>query len=266
VIAAEKIALIDDSNNARMPHPLARDSEWEPFVCYTVRMQLVLPLVHPQAGATDTRGRDHILPLQTANVDASVGASDSLNCTKPSGELQDWFVCFRFTDFVRLQQALERNIADRQQQQDAWEHQQQQQQRVTHAFMDEQQEQEYGTAVSTRGSLSCAECHRGEILQGDRQLVMELRALLPPSRFFKIEDAVVLERRTALQAYLDLALQAKPSDVLLDCTPASVGTAVPKVAVSPGDADAQCAGDLVQRWVSIAFARCAFEAATKHHT
>ena len=95
---------------------------------------------------------------------------------------------------------------------------------------------------------------------------MELRALLPPSRFFKIEDAVVLGRRTALQAYLDLALQAKPSDVLLDCTPASVGTAVPKVAVSPGDADAQCAGDLVQRWVSIAFARCAFEAATKHHT
>eukprot|EP01043_Picozoa_sp_COSAG02_P052900 COSAG02_NODE_5770_length_4052_cov_1.852264_2_plen_803_part_00 len=269
VIAAEKIALIDDSTNARMPHPLARDSEWEPFVCYTVRMQLVLPLLHPQEGtlATDTRDRDHTLPLEAANIDASAGASASLKCTKPSGELQNWFVCFRFTDFVRLQQALERNISVRQQQQDAWAYQRKQQQYVTHAFMDEQQDREYKTVASTGGSplgeapaaaASCAEFHAGELLQHDRKLVMELRALLPPARWFKTEDDVVLERRTALQAYLDLALQAKGSGETLEpvCSSASDGT-VPTVVVSRGDADAQCAGDLVQRWVSIAFARCA---------
>eukprot|EP01043_Picozoa_sp_COSAG02_P010128 COSAG02_NODE_351_length_24060_cov_13.046910_2_plen_788_part_00 len=268
VIAAEKIALIDDSNNARIPHPLARDNEWEPFVCYTVMMQLVLPLVQAQTGtsAVDTRG--HVPHFPAVTADASAGASTSVEC-KPSGELQDWLVCFRFTDFVRLQEALERNISDRQQQQDACTHQlQQEQQHVTHFFMDEQQEWEHGTAASIRGSplrgeaaaaASCTESHTAEILKGDRKLVTGLRALLPPSRWFKTEDAVVLERRAALQAYLDLALQAKVSDRITEpvCFSTSVGAAVSHVAASPGDADVHCSGDLVQRWVSTAFARCA---------
>ena len=262
VIAAEKIALVNDRNNARIVHPLARESEWDPFICYTVRMQLVLPL------PLSTVVGDDVMQQPAVAVDASVGTSASLECadTKPSGELQDWLVCFRFSDFLRLQEALERNISERQQQQDAWAQQMRQELYVTRAFIYEQEEPHETAAIphnATAASASSTVPPTAESLQADRKLVEELRALLPPARWLKTDAAVVIERRTALQAYMDLALQAKPSDGTTEsgcASAASIGAFAGPTLASPIDCSrdaAQCSGDLVQRWVSVAFARCA---------
>ena len=48
-----------------------------------------------------------------------------------------------------------------------------------------------------------------ERLEDDKRLVSKLRALLPPSRWFKTDHAVVLERKVGMQAYLDVALQLR---------------------------------------------------------
>lgn len=275
VVAAEKIAVIDDSTDARTTHPLAREGEWEPFICYKVQLQMVVPQI--QTGATDTQDLASYASAVATDESASAHGSLSFECsgTKPSGELQDWVVCFRYRDFSRLQEVLEDNLTGRQRQQKVWAQQLRQKHNATPTFMQEEKEQIHGTRMAmvpaaglpvggeAVAAAADAVLDRATRLEDDEKLVSELRALLPPSRWFKTDNAVVLERRTALQAYLDVALQAKPSDRTLEPVGSTgcVSDAANDAATGAGAAAnfsqyAECTGDLVQRWVSVAFARC----------
>jgi hypothetical protein len=398
----------------RTRHPLAREGEWEPFICYTVRMQLVLPLpmaainaaqraaatpaddgagenftaaagdgsddvgdggnasrgdedgaprkseggmeaVEPEAGGNEaeaeaggneaetegsTAGSLVPLPLSpqsslepeeaalvqqeadashgvtNTNPDSSSGngtggtggTGSSSTCKdefdiKPSGELQEWFVRFRFTDFLRLQEALEEDIARRQELYVhsilARQERQRQEEKKNRAESAPAVLEENGSVESTVNVQADAkeeeeekveEEEKGFRLRVDSELVDELRALLPPARWLKTEHAVVLERRAALQAYLDTALQAKrlppPPATTCQCITAITTAdstaqghqASPPVGSTGAIADGsggggggsstggRCSDEIVQHWVSAAFLRCATSSGAINHS
>eukprot|EP01046_Picozoa_sp_COSAG06_P022369 COSAG06_NODE_1732_length_8553_cov_3.445470_2_plen_529_part_00 len=392
----------------RTRHPLAREREWEPFICYTVRMQLVLPMAAAQRaaatpadddagenvnvdvvgdGTNASRGEDgaarkseggmeaaepeaggneaeaeaegstagSLVPLPLSprssssepeeaevaveeEADASHGVtntnpdSSSGNGTggtggtgssskdefdlKPSGELQEWFVRFRFTDFLRLQEALEEDIARRQelyvQSVLARQERQRQEEKEDRA---ESASAPAPTVLGQNGSVESTvevqadaekqeqekkkeeEEEEGFRLRVDSELVDELRALLPPARWLKTEHAVVLERRTSLQAYLDTALQAKrlppPATITAitadstdqghQASPDDSSPVVSTGAVADGSGSGsggggggsttsstiysgRCSDEIVQRWVSAAFLRCAVSSGAINHS
>ena len=174
------IAQDDDGERALecRRHPLAREGEWEPFVCYTVQMHKVLLQPNP---ADDAEGSGCWRVRLAEGADGArwrvVIEREGREAAdhKPSGVLQTCFVRFRYSDFARLQEVLEEHVTR-----------------------------------PDAGAGAAADADDAAKVEAERT-VAELRQLLPARRWLKTETAVVEERRRGLQVYLDRVLQLPPA-------------------------------------------------------